>query len=310
MKIFHPLFPFLLFAFLAVPLFADSSASGWNPSLPRNTKLKAIEPPLLLETDKFENFTREMIRVQWRDDDPIYLFVVKPTGITKPPVILYLYGYPSDTDRYLDNDFCNLIVKNGFAAAGFVSALTGHRYHDRPMKEWFVSELREALTSTVEDVEMTLDYLDKRPDLDAKRLGMFGEGSGGTIAILAAANDPRIQAVDLLDPWGDWPDWMAHSAIIPANERSNFLKPEFLKSLESLDPLRWLPKLTNTPVRYQYLTKPAATPQVARDQIENAAPPQTLKVDFDKGLKAYLASNGDDFFDWIKSQKVFAANVK
>ena len=32
---------------------------------------------------------------------------------------------------------------------------------------------------------------------------MFGEGSGGTIALLAASVDPRIKAVDVLNPWGD-----------------------------------------------------------------------------------------------------------
>ena len=36
-------------------------------------------------------------------------------------------------------------------------------------------------------------------------------GSGAAIAILAAAIDPRLKALDLVDPWGDWPDWLAKS---------------------------------------------------------------------------------------------------
>jgi hypothetical protein len=53
-----------------------------------------------------------------------------------------------------------------------VSALNGHRYTYRPMKQWFVSELQEALGSSVHDVQMILNYLSTRDDLDMSRVGM------------------------------------------------------------------------------------------------------------------------------------------
>src|SRR5580693_1507287 len=118
--------------------------------------------PLLGEKDNYSDFTRELLQVQWRSGDPIYLYVILPKGVKNPPVILYLYSYPSDTDTFVDQDFCKLVTKNGFAAIGFVSALTGHRYHDRPMREWFISELRESLVSSVHDVQMILNYLATR----------------------------------------------------------------------------------------------------------------------------------------------------
>ena len=62
-------------------------------------------------------------------------------------------------------------------------ALTGQRYHDRPMKEWFVSELRESLATSAHDVQMVLNYLASRGDVDMNRVGMFGDGSGASIAI-------------------------------------------------------------------------------------------------------------------------------
>jgi dipeptidyl aminopeptidase/acylaminoacyl peptidase len=70
------------------------------------------------------------------------VYVIKPKGIKNPPVILNLYGYPADTDPYKNEVFQNALTKDGFAAVGFVSALTGHRYHDRPMKEWFLGDSR------------------------------------------------------------------------------------------------------------------------------------------------------------------------
>src|SRR5579864_9320646 len=56
------------------------------------------ERPLLGERDDNPQFTRELLQVQWRQGDPIDLYVIKPKGVTKPPTILYLYSYPSETD--------------------------------------------------------------------------------------------------------------------------------------------------------------------------------------------------------------------
>ena len=174
-------------------------------------------------------YTMELLQVQWRWGDPIDLYVMKPKGVKKPPVILYLYGYPTDTDIFRNEAYEELVTKNGFAAVGFVSALTGHRYHDRPMKEWFLSELQECLATSAHDVQMVLNYLAARDDLDMNRVGMFAQGSGASIAILASAVDPRIKVLEALDPWGDWPTWMATSPFVPEDERADYVKPEFLK---------------------------------------------------------------------------------
>ena len=298
----------------------QTTAVGANPdiledlsSLSRNASKFTVSKPMLVETDAFPGFTREMIRVEWRNDDPIYLFVIlpaekcdpkaiRPREATKPPVILYLLSFPTDTDRFFDEEFCKILAKNGFAAVGFVSALTGHRYHDRPMREWFVSELREALVKTAHDVSFVLDYLSTRGDVDMTRVGMFGEGSGGTIAILAASADPRLKAIDLLDPWGAWSDWFAQSPIVPEDERPDFLKAEFLQNLALVDPVNQLPQMKSLQIRYQYVADAAATPQRARDRVQTALPKQARVVGQKDARAAFEASGGADLFDWIKEQ--------
>src|SRR5215467_12652341 len=126
--------------------------------------------PVVLPLSDYTGYTVELIQVQWRFGDPLDLYVIKPKGVKKPPVILYLYGYPAGTDRFKDEAFQQKVTKNGFAAVGFVSALTGHRYHDRPMREWFVSELQESLAKSAHDVQLILNYLETRGDLDTSRL--------------------------------------------------------------------------------------------------------------------------------------------
>jgi len=273
-----------------------------TPALTPTTALGSIES-LQLELDNDDPaFTREVMRVLWRPGDPIDLYIVKPVGVKKPPVIVYLYDYPTETDHYRSREFCRLLTKEGFAAVGFVPALTGQRYHDRPMKEWFVSELRESLATSAHDVQMVLNYLATRDDVDMDRVGMFGDGSGATIAILAAAVDPRIKTLDLLDPWGDWPDWIAKSTRVPEKERPDYLKPAWLAGVAPLDPVKWLPELKKSKLRIQLVKSVAITPAEAQQKIEAAAPGNAHMVHYDDSAAFASSIAGGKGFDWIKQQ--------
>lgn len=295
--------PFRVVAQESVRPSAQSAGTveDWTSLSLKGSELKA-EPPVVGEKADLPEFTRELIQVKWRMGDAIDLYVIRPKNVPKPPVILYLYSYPSETDRFRNNDYCARITQNGFAAVGFVSALTGQRFTMRPMKEWFVSELQESLASSVHDVQLILNYLSERNDLDTSRVGMFGTGSGATIAILSAAIDPRIQTIDLLEPWGDWPDWLAKSSIIPENERANYLKPEFLKKVAPLDPVQWLPELKTEHIRVQQISDDTVTPNMAQDRMEAAAPSQAKVQRFETGQRFYGASAGGRIFEWIKQQ--------
>jgi acetyl esterase/lipase len=260
------------------------------------------DPPFLATKDNLPKFTRELLQVKWRNGDPIDLYVMRPKGVAKPPVILYLYSYPSETDRFRGDDYCARLTEGGYAAVGFVSALTGHRYTMRPMKEWFVSELQESLGSSVHDVQMILNYLASRGDLDMDRVGVFGTGSGASIAILAAAADPRIKAIDLLNPWGDWPEWMAKSSIIPEQERANYLGPEFLGKIAPLDPVKWLPELKSQGIRIERLTDDTVTPEIAEKKIEDAVGAPAKVVRYEDAGRFYQAASGGRVFQWVKDQ--------
>jgi len=280
--------------------------------VPADLKFADPLPPMRSE---FPEFTREFVQLTWRPGDLIDLYVLKPKGIKKPPVILYLYSFPKSIEGgFKDNDFAKLLTKNGFAAVGFTSALTGPRFHDRPMKQWFVSELPEALASSVHDTQLILNYLDQRGDLDMSRVGMFADGSGASIAIMAASVDPRIKALDLLNPWGDWPEWMAKSTLIQLeDERAEYVKPEFLKKVENLDPVNYLPHLATPRVRLQYLDVDTGTPKAARERMKAAAPPNAVLAEY-ADLRALGMAFGfgpevtANLFEWIQLQVVAPAS--
>jgi len=259
------------------------------------------EEPLVTLPDDTATFTRTLIALKWRPGDALDVYVVLPKGVKKPPVVLYLYNYADDTDRFKNDGWCQRVTSGGVAAIGFVSALSGHRFHDRPMKQWFVSELQESLGSTVHDVKFILDYLASRGDVDLDRIGMFGQGSGATISLLAAAADSRIKAVDALDPWGDWAVWLAKSPIGADDpERASRLKPAFLKQVATLDPVQWLPKMRTPHIRIQQNLEDASTPRVSKNRIKAAAPKQTVFNRFDTTAVFMNAEGRGHLFDWVK----------
>jgi len=276
------------------------NVEDWTTLTLAHSELHA-EPPVPGQKDDMPRFTRELLQVKWRQGDPIDLYVIKPKDIAKPPVVLYLYSYPSETDRFRDDAYCARLTAGGFAAVGFVSALTGQRYSNRPMKQWFVSELQESLATTVHDVQMILNYLTTRGDLDMSKVGMFGTGSGGAIAILAASVEPRIKAIDVLNPWGDWPDWLAESGIIPDEERANFVRPDFEKKITNLDPVQYLPALTQQ-VRIQNVMDDSVTPKTAKEKISASAPKSAQISNYDDTKKFFSAEGGGRIFQWIKAQ--------
>ncbi len=238
--------------------------------------LKPIIPGLPMEKAETPAYSREMVRLEWRRGDPIDIYIVRPHGAQKPRVVLYLYSFPFDTDRFIDDGWCRRVTRDGLAAVGFVSALTGERFRNRPMREWFISELQESMGSSAHDVQLILDYLASRGDLSVDKAAMWGQGSGASIAILAASADSRLAVLDLLNPWGDWPDWLKGSPVVPDEERAKYLTADFLDKASRVDPVDDLPLLKDREYRIQQVLDDADTPPAARDRIAAQAPPAHL----------------------------------
>jgi hypothetical protein len=263
-----------------------------------------LQPPAadVVQHDEHPDFVREVVRVQWRLGDPIDLWIIRPKVAGKVPVILYLYNYTDANDRFRENGWCKRASTDGFAAVGFVSALSDYRYKARPMKQWFLSELRESLGSSVHDVQLILNYLADRGDMDMEHVGMFGMGSGATIAILAAHADPRIKTLDLLDPWGDWPEWLKFSPVVPDDERAKYLTQEFLKSVAAVDPLAYLPSLKTPSFRLQQTLTEPATPNAAREHMAAAVPDTSRLVTYTNAEDLVKAWKTSGLSGWIKQQ--------
>jgi hypothetical protein len=131
---------------------------------------------------------------------------------------------------------------------------------------------------------------------------MFGQGSGATIAILASAVDPRIKVLDVLDPWGDWPTWMATSPFVPQDERPDYVKPEFLKKVTTLETLDWLPKIQAKKFRFQQLLFELDTPTPIKEKLRADVPAETTVVLYKNLDEFKMAFPYSTNLDWMKHE--------
>jgi hypothetical protein len=131
---------------------------------------------------------------------------------------------------------------------------------------------------------------------------MFTQGSGASIGILASAVDPRIKVLDALDPWGDWPTWMASSPFVPAEERAEYVKPEFLKKAAALEPIEWLPKIQAKKFRLQDAVFEPNTPPAAKEKLR-AAVPAGATITLYKTTEEFNALvRGQHELEWIRHE--------
>jgi acetyl esterase/lipase len=281
------------------------SIENWGITGDIKTGLEPL-PPAVVQSDEQPEFVRDLLRLQWRANDPIDVWLIRPKVAgkipEKVPVILYLYSFNDNGERFHDNGWCQRVTTDGYAAVGFVGALTDYRFKSRALKQWFVSELAESLGSTTHDVQLILNYLAQRGDIDMSRVGMFGIGSGGTIAILAAQVDARITTLDVLDPWGDWTNWLKSSPLVPQEERAKYVSEKFLQSVSTLDPVVYLLALKTPNIRLQQTVNEPITPPAAKERISGAAPLGATVVKYQSAEDLLKSWKTAGLSGWIKQQ--------
>ncbi len=122
----------------------------------------------------------EPVAIPFRDITlPAYLR--KPRGAGRPPCVVLLGGL--DTTKEEQLVISTLCVERGLATLAFDGPGQGETYERMKLTPEFD-----------QSIYAVLDYLERRPDVDAGRLGIIGRSMGGHYAPKAAALDPRIKA--------------------------------------------------------------------------------------------------------------------
>ncbi len=91
-----------------------------------------------------------------------------------------------------------------------------------------------------------LDLLAARPEVDPARLAVVGHDFGAMLAILAAAEDPRVRSLVVIAATPRWSDWFLPFWSIDED------RIDYLRATRSLDPIEQIASFAPRPVLLQF----------------------------------------------------------
>jgi dienelactone hydrolase len=205
-------------------------AEAWQKRLrPKIQELLGGFPPKrvdlraeTLETREFPGYKREKFVFESRTGLHVLGYLLTPTKGTGPhPTVICIPGHGRGVDDIVgidetgrdrtdkagyQHDFAIQVVEQGMAAVAIEPMAFGCRRDARTKKGGLGRSACQPTAGAalllgetmigwrVWDVMRTIDWIETREELDAKRIGVTGISGGGTITVFSAALEPRIQA--------------------------------------------------------------------------------------------------------------------
>ncbi|MCX6591244.1 MAG: acetylxylan esterase [Acidobacteria bacterium] len=176
----------------------------------------------LLETRTFPTYRREKLVIMTRPGVSLLAYVLTPNGATEPlPTAICVPGHGRGVDDIVgvdaegrdrtdkagyQHDFALQAVEQGMAAVAIEPMGFGCRRDEKTRRRGLGNSSCQPNAGAAllfgetmigwraYDVMRTIDYIETRKDLDAKRIGCMGISGGGTVTLFTAALEPRIKA--------------------------------------------------------------------------------------------------------------------
>lgn len=157
-------------------------ALAWFPRINSEQEAKAYDAQLRVyqKGGKLFEVPLELVKAPYKDGF-ITTYLHKPSGIEKPPLVIWYGG----VDQYKANHWRPIqdMLAKGFAVATLDLPAFGES------RQWPADTKAEANFAV-------LDTYMKREDIDTKRISFFGQSYGGAASLRAALrNDQRVKAI-------------------------------------------------------------------------------------------------------------------
>jgi dienelactone hydrolase len=176
----------------------------------------------ILTTREFPDYTREKFVFYSRPGVGVVGYLLLPKKVSKPaPTVIAIAGHGrgvddivgidifgkdrTDRDGY-QHDFAIQAVEHGMAAVAIEPMAFGARRDPVTAKKGIGAVSCQPAAGAALlfgetmigwrawDVMRTIDWIESRPELDAKRIGLMGISGGGTCTQFTTAIEPRIKA--------------------------------------------------------------------------------------------------------------------
>jgi dienelactone hydrolase len=196
------------------------------PPRPSAAKVK------VLSTEQFDDFTLERFEFDNGVDMVVPGVLALPKNRKGPvPVVIGMHGHSGSKNEYIPspNNERSLgwrLIKAGYAVAAIDGYFNGERVGKGPRgtlekdaggQEMSLFKLhlwqgRTLWGLMVRDEQCLLDYLETRPEIDAKRIGATGMSMGCTRAWWVSALDERVKAIVGVACFTRYTELLAHGS--------------------------------------------------------------------------------------------------
>jgi 2,6-dihydroxypseudooxynicotine hydrolase len=164
--------------FVFVDDYAQMRAAHEKAIACRNAALPHLEPP------------GERVEIPY-DDTKLFGILRKPAGVARPPIVIMCMGLDSAKEEM--DAYESIFLARGMATLAFDGPGQGEaEYTLRIRGDYEVV------------VKQVVDWVERRTDVDSKRIGLWGVSLGGYYAPRAAAFEKRVKACIALSGPYDW----------------------------------------------------------------------------------------------------------
>ncbi len=209
------------------------------------------------------------VKTPWVQNNTVVCEYYRPRGAGPFPAVVGLHILGGDFD--LLRLFCRSLAHNGVCALFLVLPHYGPRYAPGGPRRAIGPDPHQsvrAMTQAVLDIRRAAAWLAQRPEVDSRRLGVFGISLGGITAALVSAQEPRLHNALLLLAGGDLRqlNWQSPELAPVRKEiaRRGLSLEEVLRILRAVDPAHYAHRLRRRRVlmingRYDQLIPPECT---------------------------------------------------
>ncbi len=250
---------------------------NYSSSLSLNEEIKILK--------QANNYTLFKVSFDSTNGERVPALMYIPSEAKPPyPCVIVLHGYGGN--KGFTGLFASAFIPMGYAVIGIDIEYHGDRKEEG--KDVFSTDVKDdvrSLHQTIVDLRRTVDYLESRGDIDAKRIGYIGTSLGGFLGAVFSGVDKRIKTSILIVGGGNWEKMILKSQVPPFKiiksdfcNNKDFCIKDFASKMDVIEPLNFVGLISPEPLLMINCKNDKYVPkETAEELFDSAKEPKTIE---------------------------------